>query len=781
VGGRKLGAINVSTTAGVLEVRLLGQFEVIRDGTRIPDHVWRQRKAKSFLALLLCQPGRVFSHDMLIDGLFEGADPQRALSSLYALVSRLRRTLEPDLKQGKDSAFIVHEGDGYCFNIEGPCWVDTIEFLRHVDRGEERRRRGEHLQGVAAYEEAIRLYRGDFLESNRYEEWTLKPREQWQEHYVCALRQLADGYAHLGDYNRAATACREAFNLQPWRESVLRLLMEYHHMAGERSEALRVYHQGVQALRQQLDVEPSLQTLELKRKVLEESDPDTCAIRDRTRIAVLPLVNLSSDPSDAHLADGMTEELIYRLSQVRELKVIAQTSALAYKNSKKTVAQIGRELSIGTVLEGSVRKARDTLRITIQLIDASSEEHLWAQEYDRPLRDVFCIQEDIAERVADSLRAKLLDSDRERIGREATHSLDAHAAYLRGRRALLRSAGVEDLAEAIALFEKTLEADPDYASAWAGLAVSRCLLWFYSDVSDEHLNLAGEAADRAVKLSPMLVDALAAQGLVRWVGDRDLAAAEMLFKRALELAPRDATIHSWYGLLLNQQGRRGESLLEALKAVEVDPLCPASRLKLGAWYRSLGRDEEAESEFRELLKLNPHDSDARMAIAHTRVRKCDWKGAEEELRIAMEMNPEAPRPRIEYAVLLVCVGRKAESRAVLEQVLGSTTRQLPREVLNEAARVCVFLRDVRRALDLAMTAARGSPRMALSYWFMGLCHCLMGQYDDALESALEAERRMTGFYRTENSYRSLWAHWLRGFIPTRERGALKARVRPLIR
>jgi TolB-like protein/Tfp pilus assembly protein PilF/DNA-binding winged helix-turn-helix (wHTH) protein len=765
----------MSTGAGVVEVRLLGRFEVVRNGMQIPENAWGQRKVKSLFALLLSQPGRVFSHDVLIDGLFEEADPERARSSLYALVSRLRRTLEPGLKRGNDSVFVVREGEGYCFNIESPCWIDTIEFLKHVDLGEERGRRGDHLQEVAAYEEAIRLYRGDFLESNRYEEWTLKPREQWQDQYITALRRLANGYAHLGDYNRAATACREAFSLQPWRESMLRQLMAYHHMAGERSEALHVYQEGVEALKRDLGVEPTSETKELRRKVLEELNPDTGVVRDRTRIAVLPLVNLSPDPSDEYFADGMTEELIYRLSQVRELKVIAQTSALAYKNTKKTVAQIGRELSIGTVLEGSVRKAKNAIRITIQLIDVSNEEHLWAQEYDRPFRDVFSVQKDIAERVADSLRAELLDSDRERIGREVTDNLEAYTLYLRGRRALLGSTGIEDLRAAADLFERALGADPDYALAWSGLAASRCLLWFYSDVSDKHLSSAREAADRALELAPMLAEAVAAQAVVKWVGDRDLNAAETLFRKAIDLAPRDATIHSWYGLLLNHLGRRGEGLLEALKAQEVDPLSPASRLELGAWYRSVGRDEDAESEFRELLKSNPQDVEARMAIAFSRIRKWDWKGAEAEMCKAIKLNPKAPKPQIEYAVLLVCMGRNTEAKAVLERVVESTTRPLPRVVLNEAARVCIFLGDVGRALDLANRAVAEAPRMWVSYWFMGLCYCLMGQYDRALDATLEGERRTKGFYRAARPYMSLWIHWLRGLTHSRSGNATGTR------
>ena len=765
----------MSTGRGVLEVRLLGRLEVVRNGTQIPESAWGQRKAKWLVALLLSQPGRVFSHDVLIDRLFEGADPERARSSLYALVSRLRRTLEPGLKRGNDSAFILREGEGYCFNIESPCWIDTIEFLRHVDLGEERRRRGDHLQEVAAYEEAIRLYRGEFLEANRYEEWTLKPREQWQDHYITALRRLADGYAHLGDYNRAAAACREAFDLQPWRESMLRQLMAYHHMAGERSEALHVYQEGVEALRRELDVDPAPETEKLRCAVLEESSPDAEIVRDRTRIAVLPLVNLSPDPADAYFADGMTEELIYRLSQVRELKVIAQTSALAYKNTKKTVAQIGRELSIGTVLEGSVRKASDTLRITIQLIDVGNEEHLWAEEYDRPLRDVFSVQKDIAERVAESLRAELLASVRKRIAQKATDNLEAYALYLRGRRALLGGSEIEDLGAAVDLFEEAVGVDQDYALAWSGLAAARCLFWFHSDVSDKHLGLAREAADRALELAPMLAEAVTAQAVVKWVGDRDPVAAETLFRRAIDLAPRDATTHSWYGLLLNHQGRRGEGLLEALQAQEVDPLCPASRLELGAWYRAAGRHEDAESEFRELLKSNPQDVDARMAIALTKIKKWDWKGAEAEMRIAIELNPESLKSQINYAILLVCMGRNTEGRAVLERVLESTTHPLPRSILIEAARVCIFLGDVGRALDLASRAATGSPRMWVSYWFMGLCYCLMGQYDRALDAALEGERRTQGFYRAARPYMSLWVHWLRGLAHSRAGNAAGTR------
>jgi TolB-like protein/two-component SAPR family response regulator/Tfp pilus assembly protein PilF len=759
-----------------LTIRLLGRFEVLRDEAPIPQDAWGRRKTETLLKILLIEPGRIFSQDQLVEILFEGEDPQRAVRNLHGRVSQLRRALEPDLKRGVDSTFVVRKGQGYFFNVDSPCWIDTAEFRRRLDRGEEHQRSGDHLKGVEAYEEAIRLYRGEFLEADRYEEWALEPRETWQDRYIAALTRLAEGYAHLGDCHRAALACREAFDLQPWRESVLQQLMRYHHTAGERSEALRVYERGVEALKQELDVEPSAETEVLHQRVLDQALSQAEVVRDKTRIAVLPLANMSPDPADEYFADGMTEELIYTLSQISELKVIAQTSVLSYKNTKKTVAQIGRELSIGTVLEGSVRKADDTVRITIQFIDVGSEEHVWAEKYDRPLRDIFSIQSDIAQRVSGALRVHLLRENVERIESESTGDLEAFTLYIRGRRILLNTLDAEDFRRAIKYFEQALAIDPGYAAAWAGLAGAHIEYWFWCDALDESVETARAAADRAVALDPQLAEGYVSQALVKWAADKELVVAESLLLRALELAPRDAIIHYWYSKLLTQLDRRGESLVEMLKMREIDPLSHGSSLDLASYYRSIGELGAAIEEIKDVLRDDPKHLGARIQLAYIRMQQLDWDGAEAELLEARRLAPDSPDPHWHLAEFYINVGRTAEGLESFEKALAMSPEPRSSLVLEECAMLHLLQRDYDLALEYAKQAEAASPRIRFSYWIMAICHCQLGNYDAALEVLKGSERTIEGLYCNPAAIMSMWVELARGMIHARRGGEAEARA-----
>jgi TolB-like protein/two-component SAPR family response regulator/Tfp pilus assembly protein PilF len=763
-----------------LEIKLLGRFEILRDGQPIPEEDWGRRKTKTLLKILLTEPGRVFTQDELIDALFGGENVEKATENLYGRVSQLRRALEPRLQRGVDSTFIVRKGQGYSFDVDSPCWIDTVECLNHISQGDEAARRGGHLEAVEDYEEAIRLFRGELLETDRYEEWVLGPRENWQDRYIAVLTKLAEEYANLGDYRRAAVACREAFDLQPWRESVLRQLMGYHYTAGERAEALRIYQKGLEALRQELDVEPSAETEALHQRILDQTPPASEVVRDKMRIAVLPLVNMSPDPDDEYFADGMTEELIYTLSQISDLKVIAQTSVLSYKNTKKTVAQIGWELSIGTVLEGSVRKADNALRITVQLIDVGSEEHVWSEKYDRPLRDVFAIQSDIAQRVSSALRVHLLRDDVERITAKPTDSLEAYTLCIQGRRLRLNTLLSERFLEAIDCFEKALDIDPDYAAAWAELAGAHIEYWFWCDAPDESVETARAAADRAVGLDPHLAEGYVSQALVKWAADKELATAESLLLRALELAPRDAIIHWWYGRLLNQLDRKGEALVEVLKMREIDPLSHGTGVELAFRYADSGQLDAAIRELEEVLKDDPAHLGARIYLAQYRMRQLNWDSAESELLEARRLVPDSPLPHWNLAEFFINVGRTTEGLESLEKAVSLSPDPLPTLMLEESAILHMLMRDYGTALEYAERAAASSPRVRFSYWIMAICHCLLGDHDAALEVLKESERKIEGLYASPPEVMIMWIELARGMVHARrgdEAGAREALAR----
>ncbi len=653
------------TTSPKLTIKLLGRFEVLRDGKPIPEEAWGRRKTKTLLKVLLTDPGRVFTQDQLIEALFEGKNPKNAVENLYGRVSELRRALQPGLKRGNESQFIIRQGQGYCFDAEGPCWTDTSEFLKYFASGAEHHKNGRHAKAIDAYEEAIRLYQGELLETDLYEEWTIESRDEWRERYINTLTQLAEDCAHLGDCHRAATACREAFNLQPWRESVLQQLMTYHQTAGERSEALQAYRQGVAALKRELDVAPSAETEALHNEILRQLPPAARAEYDKRRIAVLPMINTSPNPEDEYFADGMTEELIYTLSQVHELKVIAQTSALSYKNTRKTIAQIGRELNIGTILEGSVRKAANNVRITVQLVDVASEEHLWSQEYDRPLRDIFSIQSDIAQQVTGALRMRLTGTLAQRMGEEPTANLDAYISYLKGRHFMAKRT-LGDIEKAGECFKRAIELDPNYALAYAGLAQHYMLLASYRPLKPKTaFPLAKAAAEKALEIDDSCAEALTTLAWLRFHQDRDPAAAEREYKHVISLHPNSAEAHRRYSMQLRDLARFDEAIEEIKKALELDPVSLVANATLGSALRQARLYDEAIEVLRETIELDPSFSVAHLILGQCYYGKGMYEEALAEMEKAKTFPPSQLMPRI--GVVYAAMGRKDRAREILDE------------------------------------------------------------------------------------------------------------------
>ncbi len=345
-----------------------------------------------------------------------------------------------------------------------------------------------------------------------------------------------------------------------------------------------------------------------------EKDKTAKLSLDKKRIAVLPFLNISPDPKDEYFADGLTEELIARLSMISGLKVIARTSTMRYRGTAKSASEIGKELESGSVLEGSVRKATDRLRVTAQLIDATTQEHLWVQNYDRQLKDVFAIQTEIAQNVADALKARLLDEERERIEKKPTGDIGAYTLYLRGRY-YWNEMSKDAILEAVEYFKKAAELDSGFALAYAGIAdCYNCLLdQEYVPFSEAHPKLRLYAT-KAIELDDECAEAhssLAAAHASGWAWKE----AESEFRRAISLNPSYATAHHWYGYLLTYRGRLDDALREALKAQELDPLSPSIAAFCGQVYRHLKQYDLGMREMQRALELNPDFYPASRGIA----------------------------------------------------------------------------------------------------------------------------------------------------------------------
>jgi len=326
---------------------------------------------------------------------------------------------------------------------------------------------------------------------------------------------------------------------------------------------------------------------------------------DRRRVAVLPFVSISPDPNDEYFADGLTEELIGRLSLLKGVEVIARTSVMSFKKQEKTASQIGRDLRVGTLLEGSVRKAGNRIRVTAQLIDANSEGHLWMENYDRNLEDVFAVQTEVAERVASSLELKLTPESKKLMRQGSTGSPEAHALYLKGRY-YWNVRSKEAIDKAIEYFELAVEQDPDFAAGYSGLAMCHLVLG-RNQLGDPGVEFpkAKEYTKRALEIDPDLAEARACLANNMHYYDFDPKGAEKEFRKAIDMNPSYATAHQWLAHCLAQQGRLDECLAEISKAKELDPLSRIINLNLGDALYYLRRYEESLAQFGKLKEMDP--------------------------------------------------------------------------------------------------------------------------------------------------------------------------------
>ena len=317
-------------------------------------------------------------------------------------------------------------------------------------------------------------------------------------------------------------------------------------------------------------------------------------------IAVLPLENLSGDPSQEYFADGMTEALITDLGKIGELRVISRTSAMHYKGTRKTLPEIARELNVDAVIEGAVLRSGDRVRITAQLVQAASERHLWAESYERDLRDVLALQDEVARDIANDIKIKLTPQEQARLASGRPVYPEAQEAYLRGRYEFSKWTE-EGLKKSVEYFEQAIQKDPAYAQAWAGLSDAYQFLGLWSFWSPQVAWPKGKAAAlKALELDETLSDAHVSLASVLWLQERSWSAGENELQRAIALNPNNASAHQAYGYQLSSVGRFDEAIAEMKRALELDPLAPNKHQSLAATLYRAGRYDEALQHFGEI-------------------------------------------------------------------------------------------------------------------------------------------------------------------------------------
>jgi adenylate cyclase len=326
---------------------------------------------------------------------------------------------------------------------------------------------------------------------------------------------------------------------------------------------------------------------------------------DHKRLAVLPLVSLSSDPEDEFFSDGMTEEMISTISQIQELRVISRTSIMRYKKTDKSLGEIGRELGVNSILEGSIRKYGKKIRVTTQLIDVGSDEHMWSQSYDRDLSDVFAIQSDIAKNIADALKIRLLDEEKRRIQKIPTSSSEAHGLYLKGRY-FWNERKEPSLRRAIEYFEKAIEKDADFALAYVGIADCYNVLGEHGIVPvKEAAEKARSFASKALELDDSLAEAHTSLASA-FYSTKDFSRAEREFLKGITLKPNYATAHHWYAIFLTGKGEFEQAISEMRQASELDPLSMQILTFLGGAYYCAGKLDDAERELKKCVDMEPN-------------------------------------------------------------------------------------------------------------------------------------------------------------------------------
>ena len=289
-------------------------------------------------------------------------------------------------------------------------------------------------------------------------------------------------------------------------------------------------------------------------------------------LAVLPLVNIANDAEQEYFVEGMTEILIAELSKIKALRVISRTSVMQYKDTRKPLSEIAAELGVDAVVEGSVLRADDRVRITVQLIEANPERNLWAEVYDRELRDILTLSSEVTQAIVQEIRATLTPEEKHRLASARPINPEAHEAYLEGRYHWNKRTA-ESLNKAIEYFQQAVEIDSNYALAYAGLADAYYLLPFAGDKPPrEAVPKAKAAAMKALEFDESLAEAHVSLAGAAGAYDWDWLRSEMGFKRAIELNPGYATAHHWYGLYLMRLGRYDEAISEITRAQELDPL-----------------------------------------------------------------------------------------------------------------------------------------------------------------------------------------------------------------
>ncbi len=406
-----------------------------------------------------------------------------------------------------------------------------------------------------------------------------------------------------------------------------------------------------------------------KSEVKIATESKTSTLSEKPSIVVLPFVNMSNDPEQEYFSDGMSEELINALAKLEGLKVISRTSAFYFKGESTDLRTIGEKLGVENVLEGSVRKAGNKLRITAQLIKVADDTHLWSEAYNRELEDVFAIQEEISNAIVDSLKIRLLGKEKESIVRTYTENIDAYDAYIKGRY-FFYSFVEGSMEKALQYYKQAIQLDPGYAPAHSAIGE-----YYYArpisgqNISpDDTYTKAIEAVNTALKIDNSLPEAHATLGTIRFLYEWDFKGAEKALKTAIELKPGLSKPHFDYAAFLGTTGNTDRAILEARKGMEIDPLCGLTHYVLGQSFFYSGKFDQALVKLQEAREIIPTFFLGFAFLIWTYSRKGMLREAMDEINKGLEIFPDDPRLVCLKGRIYAQKGEKHRTQKILDEL-----------------------------------------------------------------------------------------------------------------
>jgi TolB-like protein/Tfp pilus assembly protein PilF len=407
------------------------------------------------------------------------------------------------------------------------------------------------------------------------------------------------------------------------------------------------------------------------KKVLPKKKPEEEKMAEMKRkrsIAVLPFADLSPKKDQEYFCDGMTDAIIGKLSQLEKLKVISRTSVICCKKEGKDIKEIGEELDVATILEGTIQKEKDRIRIRTQLINVEGGFHLWAEVYDRTLESVFDMQDEISQAIVSKMKIKLVGDEKALLVKRYTENVEVYGLYLKGRH-FWNKRSEEGLKKSIEYFEQAIEADPNYALAYAGLADVYNMLGAYNlRLPKEAFSKAKSAATKALEIDDTLAEAHTSLAFIKEAHDYDQSGSEQEFKRAIELNPNYAVAHHWYGILLRDMGRFDEGLEEIRMAMELDPLSLPINTDLGEIFYHARQYDQAIDQCKKTLEIDANFHWAHYVLGKAHLQKSEFKEAIAEFKKALSLSGDS----VDYLAGLVLAhalaGKKDKALEILEEM-----------------------------------------------------------------------------------------------------------------